>query len=445
MNAQDPQEVGFTTVKPVGSKINVYFGRAGQEKLKVQWYDDAKTVESIEDGSNTLSIKSQSFKVIGGLTDIYVGKCGLSAIDLSNAPSTINTLQLKDNSLESFDLGKAKNIVSLYLSMNKLKKLSINGLNSISTLDVADNQLTSLDVSNCPRLKFITCNHNEIGYEAMQKLINSLNTVQVNGKSLKAIDKDNEKNVCTKSQVKLALSKGWVVKVKTGPRYSDWSTYEGSEDPTAGKEFAITYSAENGTVSCATLKGAPVETGSKISEGTSLVFTATPNEGYAFDKWIVNGQDNAEKNVVFNITTDKDLEVKAVFVPKTASGVKVIMEAGEGGTVEGMWNIFGDNPSSGKIENGKVVPSKSSLHFTAHPAEGYRVSKWNMNGPVLDGPDLEQWSQAGEDGSTYVLKVEFVKIAYIRLNSPENIVLLLRQILKTGRSNPVQALRKVQA
>ncbi|MBR5324708.1 MAG: hypothetical protein IKV14_07840, partial [Muribaculaceae bacterium] len=87
--------------------------------------------------------------------------------------------------------------------------------------------------------------------------------------------------------------------------------------------------------------------------------TATPQEGYSFVNWTVNGEE-VSKEATYTITVTKDVEYVANFVTH-----KITVIAGEGGTATASKNQVG--------HNGQVT-------LTATPQEGYGFVNWTVNG-----------------------------------------------------------------
>lgn len=145
----------------------------------------------------------------------------------------------------------------------------------------------------------------------------------------------------------------------------------------------VSYSAENGTVSCATSKGTELASGSKVDEGTNLVFTAKPNSGYVFGKWVVNEKDNAEKGTTLNITATEDLVVTAMFVKQQAGAKAVIsFSATDGGKISSAFLKSGDKQI--EVKSGDEVPVDSVVVFYTqnNDANIYFFKGWRVNGEV---------------------------------------------------------------
>ena len=103
-------------------------------------------------------------------------------------------------------------LTSLFCNFNQLTALDVSQNTALTTLGCGNNQLTSLDLSQNTALIWLYCNNNQIKGEAMDALVNSLQTVNWGGVFFGIDTKDeNEGNVCTEAQVAVAKRKGWTV------------------------------------------------------------------------------------------------------------------------------------------------------------------------------------------------------------------------------------------
>jgi len=79
----------------------------------------------------------------------------------------------------------------------------------------------------------------------------------------------------------------------------------------------FSYSATNGTVTVTDSKSAAVSSGASVAEGATLNVTATPNAGYVFSSWSVDGTGSAVANTASASTTftmgTADATLTAVF------------------------------------------------------------------------------------------------------------------------------------
>ncbi|MCH5308920.1 MAG: hypothetical protein J1E58_03585 [Prevotella sp.] len=209
------------------------------------------------------------------LTALYLGYNQLTTLDISNCTALINLscgnnqlmtldvsnctaltyLECMANQLTTLDVSRNVALTSLYCEDNQLKTLDVSenkelmllycGKNQLTSLDVSQNpnliwmscyynQLTSLDVSKSPTLNWLRCSHNMIKGASMDALVESLTTnVTAEEYSLCVYDNtdNDEGNVCTKTQVAVAKSKGWTPKYYTG---TEWLAYEGSDEDPSG-------------------------------------------------------------------------------------------------------------------------------------------------------------------------------------------------------------------
>ncbi|MBR5440449.1 MAG: leucine-rich repeat domain-containing protein, partial [Prevotella sp.] len=190
----------------------------------------------------------------------------------------------------------------LFCQGNPLKSLDVSKNTKLKELYSYYNELTELDVSKNTNLTRLTCYRNQISGDKMQALVESLPEVESGTFSVFKLNDEKEKNVITKSQVALAISKGWKVLAceQTGDEYK-WYEYAGSDDtPTDPKTLAVTFTkattlkselstqdtnalsavirlAEKGKLS-----GYSLEIQSRIinvlKKGTKILFVAGPKE-----------------------------------------------------------------------------------------------------------------------------------------------------------------------
>ena len=97
----------------------------------------------------------------------------------------------------------------------------------------------------------------------------------------------------------------------------------------------------------------------QVGYNAQVTLTATPQEGYSFVNWTVNGEE-VSKEATYTITVTNDIEYVANFI-----SYKVTVVAGEGGTAKASKTQVG--------HNGQVT-------LTATPQEGYSFVNWTVNG-----------------------------------------------------------------
>ena len=155
-------------------------------------------------------------------------------------------------------------------------------------------------------------------------------------------------------------------------------------------KYPVTWEGANGRVAATGYDGSSAE----IRGGTNVTFTATPENGYKFDHWTVNGvRDTTATTNTFKwkvpngqaadtpVTT---YNIQAVCVPDTQSyTVTYAAEAPENGTVT---TPGGDGGSI-------TVAAGTNLTFTATPNQYYHVKTWKLDGdPVANSANQNTYT-----------------------------------------------------
>ena len=147
--------------------------------------------------------------------------------------------------------------------------------------------------------------------------------------------------------------------------------------PTEGGSVKATYFGEGYTQ-------VPIQSGDRVKESSWLTFTATANQGYVLEKWIVDGEETPLDDYmpnVYNHTSHADLTVEAVFKQNAPAPSKVTLTYGvatEGGKLSVLVYPASGDPYS--VNSGDEVPYAANLFFQAEANEGYTVEKWTVNG-----------------------------------------------------------------
>ena len=197
-------------------------------------------------------------------------------------------------------------------------------------------------------------------------------------------------------QIKEWRVNGSVVKVEGDPKFPQ--IYE-VKDLTSDLTVTVTFEArpegadvyfrsrdlQMGTLTCALDDGTEVKSGDRVPTGTMLNFTATPKEGYRIGDWFeqveIGGEfepivgQNGKPTYRCEVLDSREIQVDfdrieghfrvkfASFNEKTGTLTA---------TADGV-----------EIQTGQSVKAGSKLVFTAHPAEGYAVDEWQLNGETL--------------------------------------------------------------
>ena len=151
--------------------------------------------------------------------------------------------------------------------------------------------------------------------------------------------------------------------------------------------YTVEFTAGEGGAIAATVgtEAKAIQSKDQVEQGAVITFTATPQEGYELDQWMVNGKPavagadtKIEGNKLIVTLGDQDLKVEATF-KKLPVTYEVTYSAGEGG------DIIGANYNGRKvIPSGSKVNENVYMRFTAKPntAQGYKVDQWFINGEV---------------------------------------------------------------
>lgn len=155
-------------------------------------------------------------------------------------------------------------------------------------------------------------------------------------------------------------------------------------------------------------------TGEKVYEGSTLTFTAAPDQDYSVQEWRVNGKVLKEDGIKVTDSTltianvEKDYTVTVQF---KKSGSDTTIAAGANGKIVSA--VAGKVDQIANIETGFVLASGATVDITAQPDTGYKVGCWKVNGKVVDGQTGNTYTYtADEKGTGAAITVQFVQIDY---------------------------------
>ena len=191
------------------------------------------------------------------------------------------------------------------------------------------------------------------------------------------------------------------------------------------KLYTVEYIAGEGGTIAATVgtDAKAIESKDQVEQGAVITFTATPQEGYELDQWMVNGNPavagadtKIEGNKLIVTLGDQDLKVEATF-KKLPVTYEVTYSAGEGGDIIGAtYNGRTTIPSGSKVDENVY------MRFTAMPntEQDYKVDQWIVNGEVqsqLAGRAFIMWQIKAKTD----VKVTFKKEQMYEVNyKPDN-------------------------
>lgn len=155
-------------------------------------------------------------------------------------------------------------------------------------------------------------------------------------------------------------------------------------------------------------------TGEKVYEGSTLTFTAAPDQDYSVQEWRVNGKVLKEDGIKVTdsvLTISNISEAYTVTVQFKKSGSDTTITAGENGKIVSA--VAGKVDQIANIESGFVLASGATVDITAQPDTGYKVGCWKVNGKVVDGQTGNTYTYAADEkGTGAAITVQFVQIDY---------------------------------
>ena len=162
-------------------------------------------------------------------------------------------------------------------------------------------------------------------------------------------------------------------------------------------QFGARYTSKSRLYFTATADGKPIQSGAMLPAGTKVLITPHLQPGCTFTKWSVSSYEDKnhgkqqyteEADHVISIeslSTDVLAEATATGEP---TGVKVPINF-EVAAGKGELNAV-DAKTNEVITTGLVIQKGTEIQFTATPAEGYVIDKWENNGAQIKDYWLEE-------------------------------------------------------
>ena len=218
-------------------------------------------------------------------------------------------------------------------------------------------------------------------------------------------------------------------------------------NPTVTEMFTVTFAKpEHGTITAAIKGGKAIKTGDKVAKGTVIVFTATPDTGFTFEKWtgaLTGTTTPAELKVINNVTVSTSFKAAPPPLnpgqgegsnpnpdngggqtpPSTEQEYKVTFARPKYGQLEAI--IVGDNSP---IVSGRKVKTGTKIKFNVvYDDSKFKVVKWTG---LSDGIDQTSATQTVTVTSDITVSVELGTLPV-----PEGKVRILFDSSKIGCSN----------
>ena len=153
--------------------------------------------------------------------------------------------------------------------------------------------------------------------------------------------------------------------------------------------------------------------GNTVYDGSTVTFTASPENGYIVQEWQVDGE--AQAGDTSNTLTLSASELTAdttVTVQFREIGDKVTISAGENGEITSA--IAGGVDQIDNMETGFTLDEGASVTITAQPETGYEVTSWSVNGERIENTQGQNTftytSQSANTGAA--ISVEFQQVTY---------------------------------
>lgn len=146
----------------------------------------------------------------------------------------------------------------------------------------------------------------------------------------------------------------------------------------------------NGTVAIGTTSSTQDANALAVKKGTSFYVKATPEEGYGFTNWSVNGDSvSIENPVKVDVAEDGTLSVNGKSVtmeqltPVFEQKINITLTSGTGGTISYSCTYNGKIVAAGTVAENSTetvkVPRGTTFTLTAKPNSGYNFTGWGAD------------------------------------------------------------------
>ncbi|WP_428770685.1 hypothetical protein V1L52_02285 [Treponema sp. HNW] len=140
------------------------------------------------------------------------------------------------------------------------------------------------------------------------------------------------------------------------------------------KQYTVKFEAgAGGTLTAKTGGGNSITSGEQIYEGTKIIFTATPKDGFKVEKW--EGLTAAAGTKTVTLTVTGNTDVKVTFTAAQQRTITFSAEPSEGGEITARRK---DNGAT--VIRGAKVDEGTEIMFTATPSKagkGYYIFGWS--------------------------------------------------------------------
>jgi len=167
----DPDQRYTITINNLsGDILGLYCSKMGLTGLELNAVSEFEQLECSENNLKTLDIS--------GLKKFYYLTCDYNELEELNIAGVPNLTRLdcESNKLKSLDLDDCRYLEYLNCAGNEIEELDASGLQKLSELSCAGNKLSSLSVTGCVSLSLLGCQKNQLsilnasGLEALEEL-----------------------------------------------------------------------------------------------------------------------------------------------------------------------------------------------------------------------------------------------------------------------------------
>ena len=208
----------------------------------------------------------------------------------------------------------------------------------------------------------------------------------------------------------------------------------------APSSYKLNYTAgANGSLEANRENGETIASGSDVDTDTKVRLTATPNDGFELEKWVVNGSTLSDKGLTIELTMDKDQTVEATFVKKV---VEYTLSYSIKPETQGKLMVT-NTKTQEEIASGSKVAEGTEITCQVSVPDG---SKWQLDKWVINGADYTEGAKKLSINLTMSkdLQIEAILSKGNAVDTPDNADYLVfiqeGQLYINGLSAPTQAL-----
>lgn len=324
----------------------------------------------------------------------------LSSIDVTKS-SYLRWLNLNGNQFTGIDVTKNPNLIELNLGRNRLSSLDLSANKNLVDLMLDDNELTAIDLSANTALKSVYLGNNSIKFVDFSAL-KGLQRISITGNGLTP-DELNDiyyklpERVDDGSDEDSKLSYNLLV-YQAGDKVSNEATRADSSiaddrkwtpnqvGSNGGAKFAYLdiLPSSYGTFTVSDGNGNTYVHGSRVPKYELLTINATPDEGYMFKSYSLNGESEVSSTMFdmpgiytklkVNFCTGSGVDINSsydnLYVNAVNGGVEVYAKKAE----VTIYSVAGMTVARGNVERQSFFPLCSGFYLVRTVVDGKSVA-----------------------------------------------------------------------